>query len=198
MDVLFLSLLLVLVGATVWIWRRDRVRARRARVVPEAASPHGRLDAPTLTATLLAYLREHPELRSRIEHGNLFVDWRLEPSPAGVSGLPLETHSIEMRIDEAARTVHARYGKGAVEWWPSDDSTTLVPTVEWTWDMEPDFVPPPRPGETVDAPRPEDRHTMPGLVAPLRQRVLDAGWVWQPVLELPISESISDRLEPVR
>lgn len=195
MSNFFLFLLVLLVGVTLYIWSRDRRRARLARVEPSQAKPEGTTTAQGLIDRLVQFARANPRLETGVEHGDLLVSWKLSPvaSSSDPESLPQHAHSIELRPRAADRVVHVRYGNGKIEW--QEVGAQLVPFVEWQWDMEPDFVSPAPPELSNDEAAGDESYTAAGLVRPIRQVVLDAGWAWQPVLELPVTEAVTERIE---
>ncbi len=192
-PVLVFSVLIVLVTATVVLWRFAQRRARRSRIEPTQHVK--RLSPDDMRLRITTFCREHGALELRSEHGHLYVTWRLadvhneEDEPP-----PERTYSLELRVREAG-TVYARYGEGKVTWVRTEAGEHRSPSVEWDWDMAPDFG-----GfEPATSPEPAEHapHTVDGLVIPIRRIVLDGGWAWQPVLEMPIEEDVTGSIAPV-
>lgn len=186
-PVLVFSMVIVLVLATIVVWRLDHVRARWSRVEPTQHVKQ--LTRDDLQSRLVEFCRGHHALETHFEHGHLYVTWRLSDVYEEKGEPPEMTYSLELRVGSSG-TVYARYGQGHVSWVRTDDAKFRHPTVEWDWDMAPDFG---RfePGRTIPEPTEHSPHTVDGLVLPIRKIVLEAGWAWQPVLEMPIEDSVA-------
>lgn len=184
-PILVFSMLIVLVGGTFVLWHLDKRRARRARVDPPKWK-HA-VSTEELRGRLAKFCQEHPALDLLEEHGHLLVTWVLpKVHPAGDPALD-RTSSLELRLREEG-TVSVFEGEGAVTWARDEEGQLSGPSISWDWDLAPDFVHRLTPEDRMPEPTEHSPHTMAGLVHPLRRMVLDAGWAWQPVIEMPMED----------
>ncbi len=190
-PVVVFSVLIVLVGVTFLLWHLDKRRAAKARVEP----PIGRhpVPEPTLRERMATFCREHPALDLHEEHGHMLVTWILPERHQEESPPPEKTASLEFRFGDG-HTVAVFHGEGTVSWARDEDGHAYDPTVSWDWDLAPDFVHRLVPGEAMPDPNEHSPHTMAGLVHPLRRIVTEAGWAWQPVIEMPMEDRPPQRL----
>lgn len=190
---IFFSLVVLMVVLTPLIFAWDRRRARNARVEPEIAfktlPPH------ELRRRIEEHARANPALLLEHDGEDPVISWSLPQAADSAEGMPLMTYALQLRIGDDAE-VKVMYGEGRIAWQPhTETGAELRPTVDWKWDMAAEFGRPLNPGEVLIEPLERTAHTRSGLVLPLQQIVLEAGYSWQPVIDM---ESTNDPVAHAR
>ncbi len=165
-------------------WRRRR--AHDAKEVPGRVPPAIRPEQ--LEERLESLVLEHPEVVVEAHGERVTVSWNLDE--AAMRARPYEkdltpTYALELQITGES-IVNVRYAVGTILWEVLDgDGSRPAPSIDWQWPLEP------VPGPELDAndlealdPGTAPRRSLRHLVLLTRQVVLDAGYTWQPVIDI--------------
>lgn len=165
---------------------------RRRKDAALARESPGRVAPPLTGAELREKLRQiavdHPELRVDDVGELVHVTWNLDH--AAEHAIAHEdarepTYQLELQIIEGD-AVNVRYAAGVITWEPvTDEGSDLKPSIVWRWPLEavsgaeaPDL-----PWATSDM-GVEGHRNLRHLVELVRRVVFDAGYAWQPALEI--------------
>lgn len=177
-------------GCILYLPYRRRKDAAAARETP------GRVAPPLSGVELREKLRligvDHPELKVDDVGELIEVTWNLEPAADHAivhENARDPTFKLELQIIEGD-AVNVRFAVGEITWEPeTDEGSRLLPSIVWRWPLEP-----------VSGPEAPDRHwsaadeglhghrNLRHLVELVRRVVLDAGYAWQPMLEISPGE----------
>jgi hypothetical protein len=168
----------------------------RRRRAAHGREPSSRIAPPLARAELkrqfVLLAAAHREIDVEIAGELVRVGWNLEAEAAEAKAYeksPYPTYQLELQIGNDAdhATVTVRHAVGTINWEPSEeDPARLEPSIEWLWPLEPvsetgshtTYGEPDIAGETVK------ERSLGHLVQRVRQIVLDAGYAWQPAIDI--------------
>jgi len=166
------------------MWRRRQAKA--SREIPGGVAPP--LAADELKRRLRALTLEHPELEVTVAGEMVQVSWNLDleqlrANPDESSKVP--TYRLELQIEDG-EAVNVRYAQGEIRWEAlGEDPSRVEPSIVWNWPMEGIGG-----GEVDSTPSDpghgdKDMHRSVGhLVQIVRTCAFEAGYAWQPVIEM--------------
>jgi hypothetical protein len=166
------------------IWRRRK--AALARESPGRVAPP--IGADELRQRLHDIPRVQPEIDVDTDGELVRVAWNLDEEARHAhlyEQSPDPTYRLELQIQDR-NAVNVRYAVGTINWEPTGgEGSTLEPSVEWRWPLEKVSGPEAlsthwEPATGGGVPKRNLRH----LVTLVRHCVLDAGYAWQPVIDI--------------